>query len=173
VALVGAPSLEDATRARVWEDFTLRPLGDVMQARPLFDFAAMPWPDPESVAFGWGASAAGSDELVSALLAERAGRAVFLHGPLVRIDWLGTVDPLTLAARLLGPALEHAAALGADTAYARPQGLDRVWVRFGFIPVPESALPAAFARRPGGGLYGWRGGSALWTLREPADAGAA
>ena len=172
-APVGALSLEDATRPRVWDDFTLRPLADAMHARPLFDFAALPWPDPESVAFGWGASAGGSDELVAVALAERAGRAVLLHGPLVRIDRLGTIDPLQLASQLLRPVLDHAAALGADTAFTRPHGLDRVWIRFGFIPVPESALPAAFAGHAGAGLYGWRGGSALWTLREPADVTAA
>ena len=68
--------------------------------------------------------------------------------------------------------LDAMAALGADTAFARPQGLDRVWIRFGFIPVPETALPAAFAGRPGAGLYGWRGGSALWTLRDTGHAAA-
>jgi hypothetical protein len=51
--------------------------------------------------------------------------------------------------------------------FTRPQGLDRVWIRFGFIPVPESTLPQGLAGRPGVGLYAWRGGSALWTLREP------
>jgi hypothetical protein len=81
-------------------------------------------------------------------------------------------DPLEIAAQLLNATLEHAAALGADTAFARPQGLDRVWIRFGFIPVPETALPAAFAGRPGAGLYGWRGGSALWSLRDGGDAAA-
>jgi hypothetical protein len=39
-------------------------------------------------------------------------------------------------------------------------------VRFGFIPVPESTLPTDLAGRPGAGLYAWRGGTALWTLRE-------
>jgi hypothetical protein len=41
-----------------------------------------------------------------------------------------------------------------------------VWVRFGFIPLPESSLPPALAGRPGVGLFAWRGGSALWSLRE-------
>jgi hypothetical protein len=63
-------------------------------------------------------------------------------------------------------ALDHAVALGAETLFTRPQGLDRVWVRFGFIPVPESTLPVGLAGRSGVGLYAWRGGSALWTLRE-------
>jgi len=64
-----------------------------------------------------------------------------------------------------GTAMKYGAA-GVRTVYARPQGLDRVWVRFGFIPVPESTLPAGLAGRPGAGLFAWRGGSALWTLRE-------
>ena len=62
--------------------------------------------------------------------------------------------------------LDHASASGVVTLFARPQSLDRVWVRFGFIPVPESTLPPDLAGRPGAGLYAWRGGTALWTLRE-------
>jgi len=164
-APVGGASLDEATQPRTWQDFQLRSLIDPTDARPLFDFAAVPW--PPDVLYGW--SAARGDSLPSAaVVAERGGRAVFLHGPIVKVDDVGG-DPLHLAAELLRAALTHAAALGADTAFARPQGLDRVWVRFGFIPVPESALPAAFAGRPGAGLYGWRGGSALWSFREPRD----
>jgi len=143
------------------------------QARPLFDFAASSWPDPAGIAFAWGATRAAGGALVAAVLAERAGRAVMLHGPLVNTSDVPTADPLHLASELVTAALGHAAAIGADTAFVRPQGLDRVWIRFGFIPVPESALPAAFAGRPGVGLYGWRGGSALWTLRDTGDASAA
>jgi len=157
-------SLDDAVRPRIWQDLDLHPLADATQARPLFDFAAMPWPDPASVAFGWGAAPA-EGGLVAALLAERAGRAVLLHGPLVKLPDGAPWTPIDLASQLVTAALDHAAALGADTAFARPQGLDRVWIRFGFVPVPESALPAAFAGREGVGLYGWRGGSALWTFR--------
>jgi hypothetical protein len=65
--------------------------------------------------------------------------------------------------------LDHAAALDVTTLFARPGGLDRVWVRFGFIPVPEVTLPAPLGGRPGVGLYAWRGGSALWTLREAVN----
>jgi hypothetical protein len=98
-----------------------------------------------------------------------------LSGPVVVTEELGRrgqapTDPLEIAGQLLAAAIDHATALGAVTLYARPQGLDRVWVRFGFIPVPEVALPAALAGRPGVGLYAWRGGSALWTLREAAQA---
>jgi hypothetical protein len=91
-----------------------------------------------------------------------------LHGPVLVADD-GPDDPLEAAAQLVAAAMDHAAALGGVTLYTRPQGLDRVWVRFGFIPVPEVALPPALAGRAGGGLYAWRGGSALWTLREAAE----
>jgi hypothetical protein len=165
-------SLDDAVRPRIWQALDLRPLADATQARPLFDFAAMPCPEPAAVAFGWGAVSA-DGALVAALVAERAGRAVLLHGPIVKFDGAVPFDPLDLASQLVAAALEHATALGADTAFTRPHGLDRVWIRFGFIPVPESALPAAFAGREGVGLYGWRGGSALWSFRAGDDETAA
>jgi hypothetical protein len=101
---------------------------------------------------------------VGALVAERAGRAGMLHGPVV----VGGDDRLEVAAQLVSAGLDHAVALGMDTLYVRPHGLDRVWVRFGFVPLPESTLPPALAGRPGAGLFAWRGGSALWSLREPA-----
>ena len=177
----GTPSLGAATLPRVWQDVGYRPLADAERARALFDFAAIPW--PEHVALAWGAWMAGPDgeRLVGAVAAERHGTAAMLHGPVVVTEELGTghdspgngrggapADPLEVAGQLLAAAIDHATALGAATLYARPQGLDRVWVRFGFIPVPEVALPAALAGRPGVGLYAWRGGSALWTLREAA-----
>jgi hypothetical protein len=165
------PSLDDATRPRLRHDLEFRILGDTRQAHPLFDFAAVPRPDDASVAFGWGAFPAAGGALLAVVVAERAGRAVFLHGPLVAIEGHAH-DPLTVATELLAAAVDHAAALGADTVFARPQGLDRMWIRCGFIPVPEAALPAAFGGRPGAGLYGWRGGSALWTLRDTGDAAA-
>jgi hypothetical protein len=89
--------------------------------------------------------------------------------PTVGREGAPTANPIDVAAQLVAAALDHATALGARTIYVRPQGLDRVWVRFGFIPVPEVALPPALAGRPGVGLYAWRGGSALWTLREAAE----
>lgn len=166
------PSLDEATRPRLWQDLELRALADTREAHSLFDFAAVPWPDQASVAFGWGAFPPGDGGApVAVVLVERAGRAVFLHGPLVAIEGHAH-DPLTVAGVLLAAVIDHAAALGADTVFARPQGLDRMWIRCGFIPVPEAALPAAFGARPGAGLYGWRGGSALWTLRDTGDAAA-
>jgi len=160
-----APSVASATLPRVWQDVGYRPLADAASARALFDFAAIPWPEP--VAFAWGAWMAGEggERLLGALAAERHGTTAMLYGPVIdsreRLD-----NPLEVAGQLVAATLEHASALGAATLYARPQGLDRVWIRFGFIPVPEVALPPALAGRPGVGLYAWRGGSALWTLRE-------
>jgi hypothetical protein len=153
----------------VWQGVGYRPLADAERARALFDFAAIPW--PERVAFAWGAwmSAAAGERMVGAVAAERHSTAVMLHGPVV-VTGDGPDEPLEVAGQLLAAAIDHATALGGVTLYARPQGLDRVWVRFGFIPVPEVALPAALAGRPGAGLYAWRGGSALWTLREAAEA---
>ena len=173
------PSLAAATLARVWQGVGYRPLVDAGRARALFDFAAVPW--PERLAFAWGAftSGAGGERLVGAVAAERHATVAMLHGPVMAVAEPGspagasaadgTLDPLEAAAQLLGAAIDHATALGVNTLYARPQGLDRVWVRLGFIPVPEVALPAALTGRPGVGLYAWRGGSALWTLREAAE----
>jgi hypothetical protein len=163
-----APSLASATLPRVWQDVGYRPLADTVRARALFDFAAIPWPQP--VAFVWGAWIAGADaeRLVGALAAERHATAAMLHGPVIDTrEPIG--DALDVAGQLVAAGIDHAVALGATTLYTRPQGLDRVWIRFGFIPVPEVALPPALAGRPGAGLYAWRGGSALWTLREAAE----
>jgi hypothetical protein len=163
-----ALSVASATLPRVWQDVGYRPLTDAARARALFDFAAIPW--PEQVAFAWGAWMAGEEgeRLVGALAAERHAATAMLHGPV--IDSRERLEtPLQVAGQLVAAALDHAVALGAATLYTRPQGLDRVWIRFGFIPVPEVALPPALAGRPGVGLYAWRGGSALWTLREAAQ----
>ncbi len=165
--LVPVPTLSSATVPRVWQGIGYRPLPDAAQARSLFEFAALPWPAGRDIAFAWGAAAAADPEpLVGALVAERSGSAVMLHGPVVTAG----AAPLEIAAQLAAVALEHATAAGATTVFVRPQGLDRVWVRFGFIPVPESTLPAGLAGQAGAGLYAWRGGSALWTLRENATA---
>jgi hypothetical protein len=140
-----------------------RPLDDVVPARALFDFAAVPWPARLEPVFAWGAWAAtaADERLIAAVVAERNGPAAFLHGPVV----VANEHPLQIASQLVSAALDHASALALTTVYARPLSLDRVWVRFGFIPVPESSLPAGLAGRPGEGLYAWRGGTALWTLR--------
>ena len=165
-----APSLASATLPRVWQGIGYRPLPDVAAARSLFDFAAVPWPANPDVALAWGAFTAGArgEILVGAVAGEQDRRDILLHGPIVSTDD-GPDDPLEVAAQLVAVSLDHATALGAGTVFARPQGLDRIWVRFGFIPVPEGTLSAPLAGRPGVGLYAWRGGSALWTLREAVN----
>jgi N-acetylglutamate synthase-like GNAT family acetyltransferase len=130
-------------------------------ARPLFDFAAVSWPPIDDVAVAWGATD-GGQRLVGAVIGERSGTAMLLHGPVVRTE----TEPLEIASQLVAAVLDHASASGVVTLFARPQSLDRVWVRFGFIPVPEGTLPPDLAGRAGSGLYAWRGGTALWTLRE-------
>jgi len=173
----------------VWQGTGYRPLPDADAARRLFDFAAAPWPEAAPPVFCWGAHvAAGTDRpggtgdrpgaagerLVGAVVAERAERAVMLYGPVIEVDTpLGggeMVDALDVAAQLVAAAVDHATALGVETIFARPQGLDRIWIRHGFLPVPEGALPAALGSRQGVGLYAWHGGTALWTFRErPQD----
>jgi hypothetical protein len=73
---------------------------------------------------------------------------------------------IAIAADLVATTLETLTRLGTEILFTRPQGLDRIWVRFGFIPVPEGTLPRAFRGRPGAGLFAYRGGSALWSIRE-------
>ena len=130
-------------------------------ARSLFDFAAVSWPPTDDIAVAWGASD-GGQHLVGAVLGERSGPVMLLHGPVVRAE----TEPLEIASQLVAAVLDHATASGVVTLFARPLSLDRVWIRFGFIPVPETTLPSELAGRPGAGLYAWRGGTALWTLRE-------
>jgi len=146
---------------RVWQGIGYRPLPDVAAGRGLFDFAAVPWPARDAIAFAWGAFSA-DDRVIGALVAETAERAAMFHGPVIVVE----DDPLEVAAQLVAAALDHAVALGVETIFTRPLGLDRVWVRLGFIPVPETTLPSALSGRAGAGLYAWRGGTALWTLRE-------
>jgi hypothetical protein len=78
-------------------------------------------------------------------------------------DLAAAEEAIDVAARLLADALEHAGKRGISTVFTRPQGLDPVWVRLGFIPVPEVELPRDLRSRPGLGLFAWRGGSALWS----------
>ena len=130
-------------------------------ARSIFDFAAVSWPPTDDIAVAWGASD-GGQQLVGAVLGERSGPAMLLHGPVVRAE----TEPLEIASQLVAVVIDHAVASGVVTIFARPQSLDRVWVRFGFLPGPEGTLPSDLAGRAGSGLYAWRGGTALWTLRE-------
>jgi len=165
VGLAPGPSLASATLPRVWQGVGYRPLPDASPTRRLFDFAAVPWPATAAPAFCWAAhvAGAGGEQLVGSLVAERAEDALMLYGPVVAAE---AEDALEVAAQLVAAALDHAQALGVRTVFSRPQGLDRIWIRYGFIPVPEGALPEALGRQERIGLYAWRGGTALWTFRE-------
>ena len=91
---------------------------------------------------GWEALV--EERLVGGVLVERHGEHGFVHGPVVVAPPSGG-EPLEVAAQLVAPLLGQAAQLGINTLFTRPQGLDRLWVRFGFIPVPEASLPSGRA----------------------------
>jgi hypothetical protein len=140
-------------------------LAEAAEARSLFDFAALPWPSRANPLRAWGALEP-AGKLAGAVVAETSGRVAMLHGPVVVTER----EALDLAGHLIGAVIDHVTAAGAHTVFARPQGLDRLWVRFGFIPVPEGMLPAELSSGPGDGLYAWRGGSAVWSLRDTGTA---
>ena len=131
-------------------------------ALDLFRFAGAWAPLPERVASGWGTW--DGPELCGAVLAERAGSSAMLHRPVVVAPPNASPEAaLEVADELLGRVLRDAPAEGIDTLFTRPQGLDHIWVRHGFIPIPEALLPEGLRGRPGIGLFGWRGGTALWS----------
>jgi len=131
-------------------------------ALTLFRFAGAWAPATEEIDSGWGVW--DSDRPCGALLAERAGSTGMLHGPVVVApDGAPPDAAIEVALELVAGALQHAETQGMRTLFTRPQGQDRIWIRQGFIPVPEAELPAPLRGRPGAGLFGWRGGSALWS----------
>jgi hypothetical protein len=150
-------------RSKGCDGLAFRPLEDPgREARDLFGFVGAWAPEAADVAAGWGAWE--GETLVGAALLERAGGAAMLHGPVITAPPGADPEPvLDAAADLVALALASTEAAKVETLFARPQGLDRVWVRLGFIPVPEAELPEALRGRPGIGLFGWRGGSALWS----------
>jgi len=139
------------------------------EARRLFSYVGAWSPPPAAGEVAWGAWVGRETErtLIGALLLEKKGAAGMLHGPVVVPTAGASWEPVEMAARLLAALMPHATGTGIETLFARPQGLDRVWIRFGFIPVPEADLPRAFKGRPGSGLFAWRGGTALWSTRKP------
>ncbi len=141
------------------------------EARRLFSYVGGWAPPPSREEVAWGAyvgrGTPGGAELIGALLLEQRGPTGMLHGPVVVLGQGSQRDPIEIAAGLVASLLAHATTTGIKTLFARPQGLDRVWVRFGFIPVPEADLPATFKGRPSSGLFAWRGGTALWSSRKP------
>jgi len=131
-------------------------------ALALFGFAGAWAPKRVSIGAGWGAW--DGERLCGALLGERAGGVIMLHGPVVVAPAGAPSEAaMDIAGRLVTDALAQVEADGIDTVYTRPQGLDRIWVRSGFIPIPEVELPRGLKGRPGVGLFGWRGGTALWS----------
>lgn len=150
-------------RSKGSDRLAFRPLADPgREALELFGFVGAWAPAAVDVASGWGAWDGAT--LVGAVLLERAGGAAMLHGPAIAAPPGEDPEPaMDAAAELVALALAAAEAAKIETLFARPQGLDRVWVRLGFIPVPEAELPEGLRGRPGIGLFGWRGGSALWS----------
>jgi len=101
VGLTPTPSLASATLPRVWQGLGYRPLPEATAARALFDFAAVPWPTPDMIAFTWGAFT-GTDRLVGALAAESDERSMMFHGPVIVTE----DEPLEVAAQLVAAALD-------------------------------------------------------------------
>jgi hypothetical protein len=121
--------------------------------RRLFQFAGAFAPGPDPGELAWEAEAAG--RIVGGVLCERHGAQAFIHGPVV-VDPPPGAEPIEVAAQLVAPLVDAAHAIPLDALFARPQGLDRVWVRLGFVPMPEAFLPSALRGRPGSGLHVWR-----------------
>ena len=139
---------------RVWQGVVYQPCqGGAPVVRQLFHFAGAFVPDLESEEIAWEAQA--GDRVVGGVLCERRGAHGFIHGPVV-VDPPPGVEPIEVAAQLVAPLVDTARALPLDSLFTRPQGLDRVWVRLGFVPMPEAFLPAALRGRPGSGLHVWR-----------------
>ncbi len=139
------------------------------EARRLFSYVGAWAPPTASGEVAWGAWVGRETDrkMIGAMLLEKKGAAGMLHGPVVVLTPGASWEPMEIAGRLLAALMSQATGSGVETLFARPQGLDRVWVRFGFIPVPEADLPRAFKGRPGSGLFAWRGGTALWSTRKP------
>ncbi|MFQ5520385.1 MAG: hypothetical protein ACE5FK_03205 [Candidatus Methylomirabilia bacterium] len=161
-----APAFVGEGRSSPGVEYRPLPVGSP-EARRLFAYAALWAPAAGQGEIGWGAwvtEGATGGRMVGALIVERSGSAGMIHGP-VAVEF---GDPLEVAAQLLTAALPAATGAGVETLFARPQGLDRVWIRLGFIPVPEGDLPPALRGCPGTGLFAWRAGSALWSSRRTA-----
>jgi hypothetical protein len=155
---------------RTWQGVCYRPSqAGAAEVRRLFDFAGAWTPPLAAGELAWEAHAA--EQLVGGVLVERHGVHGFVHGPVVVGPPAG-VEPLEVAAQLVAPVLAQAADAGLDTLFTRPQGLDRLWVRYGFIPMPEASLPAGLRGRPGAGLHAWRRpGSYTIALPDPERGG--
>jgi len=153
---VPGPAAEPAPSGlepRTWQGILYRPCQvGAAEVRHLFQFAGAWAPAPGPGEFAW--EAHGEGRLVGGVLVERHGEHGFIHGPVV-VDPPTGAEPLEVAAQLVA-ALVAQAVSPLNTLFTRPQGLDRVWVRAGFVPVPQATLSPALRDRPGTGLYAWR-----------------
>jgi len=151
---------------RTWQGILYRPCqAGAGAVRTLFQYAGafVPVPRPDELA--WEAEA--GERLVGGAVVERQGAHGMIHGPVVVEPPEGT-ESLEVAAQLVAALITEATAAGLDSVYARPQGLDRVWVRTGFVPMPEASLPDSLRGRPGTGLHVWRRpGSYVLATPEP------
>jgi hypothetical protein len=149
-----APHPPASPPPRTWQGVLYRPSqAGAGAVRGLFAFAGAWAPEAGPGELAWEALV--EDRLAGGVLVERQGGHGFIHGPVV-VAPPADAEPLEMAAQLVAPVLRQAAELGMDTLFTRPQGLDRLWVRLGFIPVPEASLPASLRGRPGTGLHAWR-----------------
>ena len=151
---------------RAWQGVTYRPCQPgASEVRDLYRFAGAWCPPAADGEVAWEAVVDG--RVLGGVLVERADGAGFVHGPVVVEPPTGA-EPLAIAAQLIAAVLDQAGAAALDTLFARPLGLDRVWVRLGFVPIPEAALPAVLRNRPGTGLHCWRRpGSYTIALPDP------
>jgi hypothetical protein len=169
----GAPAAGSAPivlEPRTWQGVVYQPCqGGARDVRQLFQFAGAFAPDFEAEEIAWEARA--GDRIVGGVLCERRGADGFIHGPVV-VDPPDGAEPIEVAAQLVAPLVELATAIPLDSVFTRPQGLDRVWVRLGFVPMPEAFLPAALRGRPGTGLQVWRRpGTYAVPVTRPDEAG--
>lgn len=151
------PAAEPApgiTEPRTWQGITYRPCqAGAASVRTLFTFAGAFVPSQEPGELAWEAESGG--RLLGGVLAERRGAAGMVHGPVVVEPPSGS-EALDVADQLVAALIAEAEGAGLDTLYARPQGLDRIWVRSGLVPVPEALMPESLRGRPGSGLHAWR-----------------
>lgn len=139
---------------RTWQGITYRPSqAGAPAVRRLFQFAGAFAPDPTPEELAWEATV--DERVLGGVLVERRGEQGLIHGPVV-VDPPAPSEPLEVAAQLVAVLIEAGRAGHMDTLFARPQGLDRVWVRLGFVPMPENSLPPGLRGRPGTGLHAWR-----------------
>jgi len=153
----GSPAAAPAPSAlepRTWQGVVYQPCqGGAPDVRQLFQFAGAFVPDLAPGEIAWEARA--GDRIVGGILCERRGAHGFIHGPVV-VDPPEGAEPIEVAAQLVSALVDLAASLPLDSLFTRPQGLDRVWVRLGFVPMPEAFVPADLRGRPGTGLHVWR-----------------